>query len=66
MKIFVQDRRTNAFLANDARWVRQLDYARVFTTSLEALHFCTGRNLTHMDVLVCYSGHQSNLRLPLC
>ena len=66
MKIVVQDRKTNAFLTTDARWARQLDYARAFTTSLEALRFCAGKNLTHMDLLVCYPGTKNNLRLPLC
>jgi hypothetical protein len=66
MKIVVQDRRTNAFLAGDAKWIRQLDHARAFTTSLEALRFCTGRDLKGMDVLVCYSDAKTNLRLPLC
>ena len=66
MRILVQDRRTNAFLTNEAKWVKQLDYARRFTTSLEALRFCVERELKHMDVLVCYPGHKTNLRLPLC
>ena len=66
MRIVVQDRKTNAFLTADARWARQLDYARTFTTSLEALRFCAGRKLTHIDLLVCYSGAKSNFRMPLC
>ena len=66
MRIVVQDRRTNSFLTNDARCVQQLDYAKAFTTSLEALRYCAGRNLTHMDLLVCYPGAKSNLRMPLC
>ncbi len=66
MKILVQDRQTNAFLTGDKRWVRQLDYARTFSTSLEALRFCVDTKLTNMDVLVCYPGTKSNLRLPLC
>jgi hypothetical protein len=66
MRIVVQDRKTNAFLTRDARWARQLDYAKAFTTSLEALRFCADRNLTQMDLLVCYPGVKSNLRMPLC
>ena len=66
MRIVVQNRKTNAFLTADSRWARQLDYARTFATSLEALRFCAGRNLTHIDLLVCYSGAKSNLRMPLC
>jgi hypothetical protein len=66
MKILVQDRQTNAFLTGDKRWVRQLDYARTFSTSIEALRFCVDTKLTNMDVLVCYPGTKSNLRLPLC
>jgi len=66
MKILVQDRQTDAFLTRDKRWVRQLDYARTFSTSLEALRFCVDTKLTNMDVLVCYPGTKSNLRLPLC
>jgi hypothetical protein len=66
MKIVVQNRRTNAFLAGDAKWIQQLDHARAFNTSLEALRFCAGRDLKEIDVLVCYSDSKSNLRLPLC
>lgn len=66
MRIVVQDRRTSSFLTSDARWVRHLDYAKGFTTSLEALRYCAGRNLTNMDLLVCYPGAKSNLRMPLC
>ena len=66
MKIVVQDRRTNSFLANDAKWIRQLDKARAFNTSLEALRFCTEKDLKDIDVLVCYSGSKNSLRLPLC
>jgi hypothetical protein len=66
MKILVQDRQTNAFLTRDKRWVRQLDYACTFSTSLEALRFCHDTKLTNMDVLVCYPGTKTNLRLPLC
>ena len=65
MRILVQDRRTNAFLTNDTKWVKQLDYARRFSTSLDALRFCVQRDLKGMDLLVCYSD-QKNLRLPLC
>jgi len=66
MTILIQDRRTNAFLMGDAKWVKQLDYARRFNTSIEALRFCVERQLKDMDVLVCYTGSKSNLRLPLC
>ena len=66
MTILVQDRRTNAFLMGDAQWVKRLDYARRFATSIEALRFCVERELKGMDVLVCYSGAKNNLRLPLC
>ena len=66
MRIVVQDRRTNSFLANDARWARHLDYAKAFTTSLEALRYCADRSLSQMDLLVCYPGKKSNLRIPLC
>ena len=66
MRIVVQDRRTNSFLTNDARWARQLDYAKAFTTSLEALRYCADRNLSQMDLLVCYPGTKGNLRMPLC
>ena len=66
MKIVIQDRRSNAFLADDSRWVTQLHYARSFRTSLDALRFCAGRNLTQMDLLVSYSGTKRDLRLPLC
>jgi hypothetical protein len=66
MRILVQDRRTNAFLTGDAKWVKQLDYARPFSTSLDALRFCVERDLKGMDMLVCYPGQKSNLRVPLC
>ncbi|HWN94880.1 MAG TPA: hypothetical protein VNT99_07595 [Methylomirabilota bacterium] len=66
MRIVVQDRRTNAYLTGEAKWIRQVDAARRFNTSLEALRFCVARELKNMDVLVCYSGAKSNLRLPLC
>ena len=66
MRILVQDRRTNAFLTGDAKWVKHLDYARPFSTSLDALRFCVERELKDMDMLVCYPGHKSNLRVPLC
>ena len=66
MKILVQDRTTKAFLTADKRWVQQLEFARTFATSLEALRFCFEKNMTNMDVLVCYRGTKSNLRLPLC
>jgi hypothetical protein len=66
MKIVVQDRRTNAFLMGDASWIRHMDSARRFETSLEALRFCVERKLKNMDVLVCYPGTKTNLRLPLC
>jgi hypothetical protein len=65
MKIVVQDRKTNAFLTQDARWVRQLDYARRFNTSLEALRFCAGHELRDADVLVCFPGARPNMRVPL-
>jgi len=66
MKILVQDRKTNAFLTAEKRWVRQVDYARSFATSLDALRFCHETKLTNIDVLVCYPGAKSNLRVPLC
>lgn len=66
MRILVQDRRTNAFLTRDAKWAKQLDYARPFPTSIDALRFCVERELRDMDVLVCYPGHRNSLRLPLC
>ncbi len=66
MKILVQDRKTNTFLTADRRWVQQLDYARTFSTSLEALRFCLESKLAHKDLLICYPGRKSNLRLPLC
>lgn len=66
MRIVVQDRRTNAYLSGDAQWIRQMDAARRFNTSLEALRFCVERQLKNMDMLVCYSGAKTNLRLPLC
>ena len=69
MRIIVQNRKTNTFLTGDARWARQLDYAKAFTTSLEALRFCADRHLTQidsLDLLVCYPGARPNLRLPLC
>ncbi len=65
MRILVQDRRTNAFLTHDTKWAKQLDGARLFSTSLDALRFCVERGLKGMDLLVCYSGQKSNLRLPL-
>jgi hypothetical protein len=66
MRIVVQDRKTNAFLTHDSRWVKQFDYARAFSTSLEALRFCASRNLTQMDLLICYPGERTNMRMPLC
>ena len=66
MRILVQDRRTNQFLTRDAKWVKQVDYARPFGTSLEALRFCVERDLKNMDMLVCYPGQRDTLRLPLC
>ena len=65
MKIVVQERKTNAFLSSEAKWVRQFDFARAFNTSLEALRFCAERELTNIDLLVCYPGARSNLRVPL-
>jgi hypothetical protein len=66
MRILVQDRETRSFLTEDARWVTQHDRARSFTTSLEALRFCVQREMKNMDLVVCYPGPRSNLRLPLC
>jgi hypothetical protein len=66
MKIVVLDRSTNAFLTADRRWVRHVDGARAFNTSLDALRYCVESKLTKMDLLVCYPGNRSNLRLPLC
>ena len=66
MRIVVQDRRTNEFLTSEKRWVRQLDFAQAFATSLDALRFCVAKDLTNIDMLVCYPGAKSNLRLPLC
>jgi hypothetical protein len=66
MKIVILDRATNAYLAGDRRWVRGLEGARAFPTSLDALRYCVETNLTKMDLLVCYPGNRSSLRLPLC
>jgi hypothetical protein len=66
MRILVQDRRTNAFLTQDSKWVKQLDYARPFPTSLDALRYCVERDLRGMDMLVWYPGQKTNLRVPLC
>ena len=66
MRIVVQDRKTNAFLTADAKWARQVHYAQAFPTSLDALRFCVKTNLTEMDLLICYPGARSNLRMPLC
>jgi hypothetical protein len=65
MKTVVQHRRTNAFLGADGKWIRRIDHARAFATSLEALRFCVERQLKEVDMLVCYPGSRSNLRLPL-
>jgi hypothetical protein len=65
MKIVVQNRRTNAFLTQDSKWVRRLDDARHFATSLEALRFCAERELREMDMLVCYPGMRANMRVEL-
>lgn len=66
MKILVQNRRTNAFLMGETQWVKQMDHARTFPTSLEALRFCVNRQLEDMDLLVCFNGRRNDLRLPLC
>lgn len=65
MKIVIQERRTNAFLTSDGNWIRHVDSALAFNTSLEALRFCAERDLKNMDVLVCYPGAKNNLRVPL-
>jgi hypothetical protein len=65
MKIVVQNRKTNAFLTQDAKWVQRFESARQFTTSLEALRFCADRQLRETDMLVCYPGARSNMRVPL-
>jgi hypothetical protein len=65
MKIVVQNRKTNAFLTQDARWVQRFDYAHRFTTSLQALRFCADRQLRDADMLVCFPGARENLRVPL-
>jgi hypothetical protein len=65
MKIVVQNRRTNKFLTQDAKWVRQYDYARAFATSLEALRFCADQKLQDTDMLICFPGARANLRVPL-
>lgn len=65
MKIVVQNRKTNAFLTQDAKWVRHVDYARKFATSIEALRFCAERELRGTDMLVCFPGARDNLRVPL-
>jgi hypothetical protein len=64
VKIVVQNRKTNAFLAQDAKWVRHLDYAKPFSTSIEALRFCAERELRETDMLVCHP-EMKNLRVPL-
>jgi hypothetical protein len=66
MRIVVQDRKTNSFLTNDSRWVQRLDCARAFSTSLEALRFCVEQDLKQIDLLICFPGTKSNLRMPLC
>jgi len=67
MKIMVQNRRTNAFLAEDAGWVKELNSARRFRTSLEALRFCFERRLENLDLVVRYAeAGRTDLRLPLC
>jgi len=66
MRIVVQDRRTNAYLNGETNWIRQIDTARRFNTSLEALRFCVQRKLKHMDMLVCYADGKPKLRVPLC
>lgn len=65
MKIVVQNRKTNAFLTADSRWLPQFDYARKFTTSIEALRFCVERELRDTDMLVCFHGQRSNMRVRL-
>ena len=65
MKIVVQNRKTNAFLTEDAKWVKHVDCARGFATSLEALRFCAERDLRETDMLVCFSGAAPDLRVPL-
>ena len=66
MRIVVQDRRTNAYLTGETKWIREMDAARRFDTSLAALRFCVQRKLKHMDMLVCYSDGKPKLRVPLC
>jgi len=41
-------------------------FAQAFATSLDALRFCVAKDITNIDMLVCYPGAKSNLRLPLC
>ena len=65
MKIVVQNRKTNAFLTQDAKWARRLDHARNFATSLEALRYCADRQLRDIDMLVCFPGFRANMRVPL-
>ena len=65
MMIVVQSRRTNAYLTSEAQWIRRMDAARKFSTSLEALRFCVQRELKNMDLLVCYPGAKLNLRVRL-
>lgn len=65
MKIVVQNRKTNAFLTPDAKWVRQFEAAHRFANSLEALRFCARRELHDTELLVCFPGHRDNLRVPL-
>jgi hypothetical protein len=65
MKILVQNRNTHAFLARDAKWVRHVDDARPFATSIEALRYCAERELRDTDMLVCFPGARNSIRLRL-
>jgi hypothetical protein len=65
MKIVVQNRMTNAYLDQEAKWVDGLERARGFATPWEAIRYCAELGLRGADMLVCFMAPRPNLRVPV-
>ena len=64
MKVYVQDPVTHSFLCQDGNWSKELDKARDFITTADAVTFCTTHVRKHYQILVRFSDPAYDIILP--
>ena len=60
-KIYIQRVASNRYVGTDNAWVSSLCDARDFGTSLIALDFCMGRQLSMVQIRACFTDYRRDV-----